>query len=281
MTERTEAQTIADLAILSVGSKLTADGDAPLVNVPQGCALECVEHTMRAPYRPRGTVKLYDADSFVKHCTQADIVFGEGAEIYGRRTANPGFVAVLNDHGPNGPGWRDWRATYDCPQSIEWTTWMGSNGKARSQVEFARFIEDNLPDVVEPASVDMLEISRTLEAKKKVAFKSGIRLSDGQNEFAYEEQIEGTASKGRLKIPETFVIGIPVLEGGPKHRITARLRYRIGPDGNLALWYDLERPHKDLEFAVAAVWERIEKELGAKILHGDPGPAVTPLGSED
>ena len=279
MTDKTEAQTIADLAVQNVGAKLAAEGCAPLILVPEGNSLECIEHTMLSPVRPRGTIKLFDVESFIDACEICKHV--DGADIYGRRTTNPGFVAVFNDHGTDGPGWRDWRATYDCPQSIEWATWMGSNGKARSQVEFARFIEDNLPDVVEPASVDMLEISRTLEAKKKVAFKSGIRLSDGQNEFAYEEQIEGTASKGRLKIPETFVIGIPVLEGGPKHRITARLRYRIGPDGNLALWYDLERPHKDLEFAVAAVWERIEKELGAKILHGDPGPAVTPLGSED
>lgn len=280
MSEKTEAQTIADLAIQNVGAKIASEGAAPLILVPEGNSLECIEHTMLSPVRPRGTIKLFDVDSFIEECAKRNLM--EGVVIYGRKTAPIGFVAVFNDHdSTGGAGWRDWRAVYDCPTSVEWKTWMDSNGKPRTQVEFARFIEDNLPDVMEPASVDMLEISRTLEAKKKVDFKSSIRLSDGQNEFAFEEQIEGTASKGRLKIPETFVIGIPVLDGGPKHRITARLRYRIDPAAKLVLWYDLERPHKDLEFAVAAVWERIEKDLSAKILHGDPGPAVTPLGNED
>lgn len=82
------------------------------------------------------------------------------------------------------------------------------------QAEFAEFIERNLPDIVEPVGADMLEISRSLQAKKKVSFASGIRLANGQTELTYEEDIQGTAAKGKLQIPEIFKIGIKVIEGG-------------------------------------------------------------------
>lgn len=85
-----------------------------------------------------------------------------------------------------------------------------------NQADFARFIEDNAPDIASPPAADMIEISRSLEAKKKVNFASAIRLDNGKTEFTYEEDIEGTAAKGRLQVPQVFTIGIPVPEGGPK-----------------------------------------------------------------
>jgi uncharacterized protein YfdQ (DUF2303 family) len=172
---------------------------------------------------------------------------------------------VLNDDSAaNGPGWGDHRVTYTCPHTTEWRTWIGANKKPMNQVDFAQFIEDNLPDIVEGAL--LLEVSRTLEAKKKVNFASGIRLSDGQNQFTYEEQIEGTAGKGQFKVPETFALGLSVFEGGDKYAVEARLRYRIN-EGKLALWYDLTRPHKIVEDAVKGVWKSIEEGTGSTILH--------------
>lgn len=170
-------------------------------------------------------------------------------------------------------GWRDHTAFYECPLSAEWKAWSKANKNLFEQAEFAQFIEDNLPDIVEPSGADMLEISRTLEAKKKINFASGIRLSNGQQELTYEEQVAGTASKGKLQIPEVFKIGIPVLEGGPRYSVQARLRYRID-GGALVMWFDLLRPHKIIEDAVLAVWKDIEAGTGTAILNGDPDLAA-------
>ena len=117
----------------------------------------------------------------------------------------------------------------------------------------------------------MLEVSRTLEAKKKVNFASGIRLANGEVQFTYEEQIQGTAAKGQIKVPETFVLGIPVFHGGPRYHVEARLRYRIADGGAMTMWYDLLRPHKIIEHAALEVWKEIETETGESILHGSPG----------
>ena len=114
----------------------------------------------------------------------------------------------------------------------------------------------------------MLEISRTLEAKKKVNFASAIRLDNGQNQFTYEEEISGTAQKGQLQIPEEFTIGIPVLEGGASYAVDARLRYRIAEGGKLTMWFELIRAHKVVENAAAEVWSQIEAETGLKVFNG-------------
>jgi uncharacterized protein YfdQ (DUF2303 family) len=129
-------------------------------------------------------------------------------------------------------------------------TMSGANGKQMSQADFARFIEDNAPDCVAPSAADMIEIARSLEAKKAVNFSSAVRLDNGQSQLTYEETIQGTAAKGRLVVPELFDIGSPVFEGDGRYAVTARLRYRIAEGGKLSLWYDLVRPHKIIEDAV-------------------------------
>jgi uncharacterized protein YfdQ (DUF2303 family) len=174
---------------------------------------------------------------------------------------------VFNDHGDDEPGWKDHQAIFDCKKSDEWNTWMGSNAKQMSQVAFAEFIENNLPNIVDPKAADMLEISRTLEAKKKVNFASGIRLSDGRNQLTYEEEISGTAAKGQLQIPEEFSIGIPVLENGVQYAIQCRLRYRIN-DAKMVMWYEIIRPKQILKDAIDTVWSLIAEKTERIVFNG-------------
>lgn len=253
--------------LLSAGAAMAKPvpvGTTHAVVVPEGYVVQDLEKLLPQPTRKRGAFKFRDAASFVAYFKRHQL----GSSLYGRIDA-PRFLAVFDDHRNDEPGWRDHTATYDCPLSPEWKAWTAANKRAFKQAEFAQFIEDNLPDIVEPPGADMLEISRTLEAKKKTNFASGIRLANGQQELTYEEQIEGTASKGKLQIPETFSLGIPVLEGGPAYKVQARLRYRI-EGGLLTMWYDLLRPHKIIEDAVLAVWKEIEEGTSTKILNGDP-----------
>jgi uncharacterized protein YfdQ (DUF2303 family) len=113
----------------------------------------------------------------------------------------------------------------------------------------------------------MLEIALTFEAKKAVEFSSGVRLSNGQIQLQYDELIRGTAKKGTLEIPEKFYLGIPVFQGGPAYRIEARLRWRL-QDGKAIFWYEMVRPHKVVEDALATVARNIANETGIAILAG-------------
>lgn len=234
------------------------------VMVPPNCKVESLEHLQLHPSRTRGRTILRDASSFIK-MVEREIT--PATSIYGNHNP-PGFVAVFNDHSKNGAGWRDHTAVFNCPLSVEWTTWKAGDGKSMTQEQFAKFIEDNLPDIANPPAADMLEISRSLEAKKRVNFASGVRLSNGQTELTYEEEISGTAAKGKLQVPELFTIGIEVLEGGPRYGVDARLRYRIQDGGKLSIWYDLVRPHKVQEDAVKEVWQEIAEKTCHTILNG-------------
>ncbi len=268
---KTEASTVAAFAA-AIGGASRPDGDdsTPYAIIPEGYKLENLERLLANPMRRRGVVAVFDAPSLIA-LVKAQRT--PGTVLY--RTLNPPqFVAVFNDHGRAGeaPGWGDHRAVYACPLSPEWRTWSGANKRAMAQAEFAQFIEDNLPDIAEPPAAEMLEISRTLQAKKKVSFASGIRLDNGQHQFTYEEQIDGKAgARGQLRVPEVFTLGISAFENGARYAVRARLRYRISEQGALSIWFDLDRPHKVIEHAFAELNTVIEAETGLKTLNASRG----------
>lgn len=261
-TKHTEAMAIAALAQSGVGTSVV--GETPYTVVPEGYEVKNLETLLEKPTRKSGNVTLRDVKSFTLLVNAEKVT---NTRIYGSYTT-PGFKAVFNDHGLLGAGWQDHTATFSCPLSTEWKTWSAKDGHQMTQEEFAQFIENNLPDIAQPPAADMLEISRTLEAKKKVNFASGIRLANGQNQLTYEEEISGTAAKGQIQVPEEFVVGIPVLESGIKYAVTCRLRYRILDGGKMRMWFELVRPHKILEDAIKEVWFQIEQDTGLTVLNG-------------
>lgn len=257
------AQLAADLTVSQ--QKVQYINGAPVLILPQGMNVKTFETTMLAPLRKKGTVTLNDAESFVAVVVDQKT---DDTRLFST-ISPPTFTAVFN-HNADGAGWGDHKAQYNAPLAPEWKAWTGIDGKKLNQVEIAQFIENNLVDVAEPEGATLLEICRTLEAKKKVTFASSIRLSDGNNQFTFSEEVQGSAQQGQLSIPEVFVIGVPVFENGEKWRVDVRLRYRIEEGGRLVMWVELVRPHKIIEEAVKELRARIAEGTGMAILNGTP-----------
>jgi uncharacterized protein YfdQ (DUF2303 family) len=178
------------------------------------------------------------------------------------------FQVIIDYHGGNGePGWCEHIAGFVARRSEEFKAWMLQNKKQLTQVDFARFLEDNLPDIVEPEGATLLEVALTFEAKKDVEFASGVRLQNGQIQFQYNEVIRGAAQKGTLEVPEQFVLGIPIHVGGPAYRIPVRFRWRLH-EGKAVFWYEIVRPHRYVEDALREIRERIGQETGLDVLAG-------------
>jgi uncharacterized protein YfdQ (DUF2303 family) len=178
------------------------------------------------------------------------------------------FTAILDYHEKkDAPGWCDHVATFKARRSVEFQTWMNQNRKQMTQVDFARFLEENLPDVVEPNSADLLQVALTFEAKKSVEFSSGVRLANGQIQFQYDEVVRGTAQKGSIEVPEQFTLGIPIHVGGPAYRIPVRFRWRL-QEGKAIFWYEIVRPHRFIEDALKEIRERVGKETSVPIMAG-------------
>lgn len=228
-------------------------GEVPYVVVPEGFSVESLEHMLDAPVRTSRRRKLNDEKSFVDYVNKHKE--GDTELLY--NLDNPKFVATFDAPLPGSPKWETHTAQYDCPYSLAWEEWNKHDGSVMSQEEFAIFIERNLPDIVSPESAEMLEIVRTLQAKKKVNFVSGLRLSDGSNEFVYEEEVQGSAAKGKLQVPEEIQLGMPVFDGGTRYGFNAKFRYRIR-ESRLTMWYELVRKQDVLKDAMAEMRERIE-----------------------
>lgn len=258
-----------DAAIARAQPRTVGSRDMPFIVIPSDHSIKSLEHTLEQPFRIRAKVQLNDAGSFIAYINKHKL---EETALYGSMGDNPVFIGVIDDNAAGVAAWRDHKATYACPLSIEWDTWNSSqhNGQAKTQVEFARFVEDNLLDIVEPSAAEVLAVSRTLEAKKAVSFSSGVRLDNGDVQFLYNEETKGTTGKGTIDVPERFTIAIPVFEGGDKYKIDARLRYRINDTGQLSMWYELERPHKVIEHATKEVWKAIAEGTGLPIINGNP-----------
>ena len=245
-------------------------GDAQFVVHKNDEELHSLESLGAKPMRKKGIITVRDTTSFLLYFKIHQL----GSAIYGSYKP-PKFTAVFNDHQRDDAGWGDHRMVYDCPHSPEWATWIGSDGRQMPQVNFAEFLEDNLPDVIasnesEPTGAQMLEVAQSFTAKSDVNFSSAVRLQNGTVQFTYEETTEAK-SRGDFKVPEKFFIGIAVFEQGPKYRMEARLRYRIN-GGKLMVWYDILRPHKILEDAVKNIWDEIQTGTTVQIIHGTPRP---------
>lgn len=155
---------------------------------------------------------------------------------------------------------------YDCPLTPEARRWFDKNKVAMDQTEFARFIEDSLPEMMEPSGADMLEIATTLQVKNNVNFRSGIRLTDGQVNLTYNEEVQGGAGvEGTMKIPVKITIAVKLFRGDEAaYKIEANFRYRM-KEGKLALWYELIRPHLAIEDAVKQIQAQVASGVGTEV----------------
>lgn len=232
--------------------------------VPKDYELRSLEEFLPRPLRIEQDVLLHDTDSFIAYLNE----YKSGVTHIFFSGEDEGFTAVLDYHEkPELPNWCGHTATFRPRRSVEFAAWMDHNRKQMTQVEFVRFLEDNMPDVVEPNSAELLQVALNFEAKKSVEFSSGVRLANGQIQFQYDEVVRGTAQKGTIEIPEKFVLGIPIHVNGPAYRIEVRLRWRL-QEGKVVFWYEIVRPHRFIEDALKEIRERVASETALVVLAG-------------
>lgn len=262
-----DAQAIIDTAT-RVGEPQRLDDDGRFFHVPTASGrvidLEREREQFRAnPRRKTGNYTVHDAESFLAYLAKHG---NEDAEVWADYPAAR-LTGVLNAHG-DVPEWEDHRVVYAVLHTDAWKAWTASDGRLMGQEEFAEHIEARSIDIVKPSAADMLEIAQTFHATNNVAFESATRLSDGQRQLRYREQLDAKAGRaGDLTIPETFTLALKPFEGADAYRVTARLRYRI-TEGNLRIGYKLDRPADVLREAFGGVVDAIREAATAPVLLG-------------
>jgi uncharacterized protein YfdQ (DUF2303 family) len=243
------------------------DGE-PYLIIPAGSTYQSLgdETIRKTPYRKQGTTIMRDAASFIRLVQEQS---EPNTRIYA--TMKPArFLAVINDHGPGASGqqFRDYRIDFTVPPSVEWTTWTEKDRRDMSQLAFAEFLEDNLPDITVPNGTDLMALVLAFEQTRNASFRSVQRLKDGSVDFAWVDEADKYGNS--IKMPDKITLSIPVFENDGAVDIDARLKYRV-KDGSLTLRYELVRPHKVLESEFREVWRRIGVALASTtILLGSP-----------
>lgn len=175
------------------------------------------------------------------------------------------FLGVIDEH-PSAKDHKEecrerlMQGTLQLAKTPEWAAWSSNIEKALEQLEFALFLEDFGRYVVEPSSADFLQVALTLEAKKGVNFKSGMRLENGDHKLLFEEDTRATAGvKGTLEIPHDFKIQIKLFHGGGLVELAGKLRYRI-QSGQIRFYYKFPGLENIIRAYVSGIRKRIEKE---------------------
>ena len=282
--EITDANTDTSAAVaagLLLGDfKKNPDEQSPIaavVLVPQGAEAQKVDRPA-LPFRRKGIVKLNDTASFIDYFKR--YTNPATTNIYG--SLEPlNFTALFNDtplnednKNPPYANWRDFGCSYTPKHSKEFSIWREKN-KQRfdSNEDFATWLEDNLPDVIEPSNGSLLELALNFKVNSNASFSNAVRLPDGNSQLNFSNTVEGSSQvgNGQVKIPELIKIQIPVFEGRnvPVYNFEARFRYRL-TGSKLSIWYELIRPHKVVELAFSDMVAAIEKDTEQTILYGTP-----------
>lgn len=262
-------QSVIDIAQQAAEPVALEIGKYHVVRTPVGVThidLTGPKHT-GIPDRKQGTTTVRDAASFAayfeKHADTDTEVYADADRLT--------VTAVLDAHSRNVARWSGHRLNLELRRTTAWVQWLNLDGKLQPQEQFAEFLEDHLPDLLDPSAADMLEIAQSIQGATRVEWQNSTRLTSGQRQFQFVETVTAKAGqKGQLTVPETFTVGLVPFEGSEGYKLTARFRYRLSKDGGLALGYKLERPEDTVRQAFADVVAVIGQEIDQPVMNGSP-----------
>jgi uncharacterized protein YfdQ (DUF2303 family) len=251
-----------------------------------------LDEYLEAPERRKGTAHHTELASFIEHVKRfADTDSAIFAHISPEPGESPALVCVLDYHraGPEGkPRFGEHRSVYHFPVSEEWVAWLAHNGKPMGQDGFARFIEDRLQDIANPkepgrtgtafaellacefaSPTRLLELSKGLSVHVSSKVVGQVKLSSGEMQVMFSEEHSADGKGEPVKVPNAFLIGIPVFRGGELYKVPARLRYRV-QSGQVTWTYDLYRPTACFDDAVNIACDKAEEETELPLFRGTP-----------
>lgn len=171
---------------------------------------------------------------------------------------------------------------YQFPLSDEWKKWSNINDQKMSVNDFAEFLEDNIGDIEAPIDKGdkktddpldkilervggllagpqkLMELAKGLKVNvsEKVHQAQTLASGESQLQFSHEHQDEKGAP---IKVPNMFLINIPVFNSGDVFRIPVRLRYRLR-SGEITWHFKLYRTDQTFDAAFEDICEKVKKE---------------------
>jgi len=238
-----EAETIAGLAVKAAAANVVkqADGREYLV-VPNGFSEREISdpHGLKlsTPRYISQVVTVQALDSLVDYVN----AYKTGNTMLFADIMANSITALIDYHGRDQKAQNvAHRVTMALPYSEEWKLWTAIDGKMMGQLEFARFLEENHPDIAQPNAAELIEMARDLHAARNVKFSKVVRTdSDNENFTAEDTTTLGSRATGNsVELPRQFTVRIPVYFGEEAIDMSAFLRWKVGDEGmqlGIKLW---------------------------------------------
>lgn len=174
---------------------------------------------------------------------------------------NHGFTPVAD--------FADHAATLRLAFSEEWSTWTAQDGKLVDQVTFARFIQENAPDVESPDAATLLELARDLRGTRTKRFTGDVNMMAARDSFTYEDRTD-LKTPGDLAVPDAFMLRLPVYFGGERVALQAQLRYDVNDEGQLRLGFKLLRRESVRQATFQKLVDDVADRSGCPVVYGTP-----------
>jgi uncharacterized protein YfdQ (DUF2303 family) len=233
---------------------------APYMVVPQGHAIKEVPFEREAPLRIEESPRFADVASFAayvnRYKTDATLLFADRGA--GR------IEAQLDYHLPGAPSHNTHSAKLPVQFSEEFTRWNGACGVRLSQEQLALLLDERIDDIRDPAGAEVLSTIQNFGLRRTATLKSAINLNNNAVQLNYEETDAGRGG-GAVLVPTSFVLGLPIYEGGKAYKVEVRLRYAVR-DGAVTFTLTILKRTALLKDAFEAELASAEKATGLKAM---------------
>lgn len=248
MSEKTptanEAETVADLARkAAMVQQITGSDGRMYIIVPDGYSAKDVTdpHGLfpRVPAYIKQLVQVQALDSLVDYVNAFKTPH---TKLFADITANS-ITAMIDYHQEDGKAANVAHAvTMHLPFSEEWKLWTSIDGKMQDQLTFARFLEENHPDIASPNAAELIEVARDLHAARNVKFTKVVRTDSDNESFTVDDSTTlGSNKSGEtVELPRQFTLSIPVYFGERAIDMSAFLRWKV--DQGMLLGIKMWRP---------------------------------------
>lgn len=247
-----------------------------------------------APRFRRGQANLTTIESLIEHVNRFKDSESVLFAVDDRK--RPSITAIIDYHPAGGidkasPRHGAHRSMFAFPLSDEWNAWADMDKKPMRMIDFAAFLEDRIVDVLDmidgedslPEDMQkfvnavggriagpsrLMDLSVGLKVYEKANVSEAVNLASGEAQIQFaSEHVDGSGAP--LKVPNLFLIAIPVFKNGQFYRLAARLRYRKSAEG-LVFWYELWRADRAFDHAFRDSCERARVETELPLLFGTP-----------
>jgi uncharacterized protein YfdQ (DUF2303 family) len=240
-----EAETVADLARKALGIQSVEGGDGrKYLVVPKDYDVKDVTdpHGLfpRTPSYIKQHITVQALDSLVEYVNKfkttetmlfADIMKNTIAGVIDYHHADQKAENLAHS------------CRMQLPFSEEWKVWTDADGKMMDQLTFARFLEENHPDVAKPNAGELIEAARDLHAARNVRFTKVVRTDSDNENFTVDDNTSlGSNKTGEaVELPREFELNIPIYFGESAIGMKAYLRWKV-TDGGMLLGIKMWRP---------------------------------------